>query len=133
MKNWQRLLLWAVMASALMLSCDIDDLSKEQLEILTNNEVLAVYQDKLGIQGNFKLKDGTIEMWEKRVEDGTIYCFINVGDKPAKTRYAWKMLRINTDRKIKNLWTGEFMGTTDENLVFETEIPPHDVVFIKVF
>ena len=43
--------LWCISKAPLLIGCDITNISKETLEILTNPEVIAINQDPLGIQG----------------------------------------------------------------------------------
>jgi alpha-galactosidase len=43
--------MWAVMASPLIISANIRNMSKMNVETYTNSEVIAVDQDELGIQG----------------------------------------------------------------------------------
>jgi len=44
--------LWALAKAPLLIGCDVTKISNETFTILTNNEVIAVSQDKLGIQGH---------------------------------------------------------------------------------
>jgi len=43
--------LWAIAKAPLLIGCDVTNMSAATLSILTNPEVIAVNQDKLGIQG----------------------------------------------------------------------------------
>mgnify|MGYP002387419795 FL=1 len=43
--------LWSISKSPLLIGCDVTNMSQRTIEILTNNEVIAVNQDKLGVQG----------------------------------------------------------------------------------
>ena len=43
--------LWCISKAPLLIGCDITKMSKETFEILTNEEVIAIDQDPLGIQG----------------------------------------------------------------------------------
>ena len=44
--------LWCISKAPLLIGCDITNMAKETLEILTNPEVIAINQDPLGVQGN---------------------------------------------------------------------------------
>uniref|UniRef100_J3MKI2 Alpha-galactosidase n=2 Tax=Oryza brachyantha TaxID=4533 RepID=J3MKI2_ORYBR len=56
--------LWAIAKAPLIIGCDIRIISKETLEILSNPEVIAINQDRLGVQGKKVRKyDGEIEVW----------------------------------------------------------------------
>jgi hypothetical protein len=43
--------LWALSKSPLLIGCDVTKMDQATLDILTNKEVIAVNQDKLGVQG----------------------------------------------------------------------------------
>ena len=43
--------LWAISKAPLLIGCDVSKMSNDTLNILTNKEVIAVSQDKLGVQG----------------------------------------------------------------------------------
>eukprot|EP01111_Echinosteliopsis_oligospora_P002805 TRINITY_DN1438_c0_g1_i1.p1 TRINITY_DN1438_c0_g1~~TRINITY_DN1438_c0_g1_i1.p1 ORF type:complete len:510 (+),score=182.54 TRINITY_DN1438_c0_g1_i1:69-1598(+) len=43
--------LWALSKSPLIIGCDVTSMSNETIEILTNEEVIAINQDDLGVQG----------------------------------------------------------------------------------
>ena len=40
--------LWAIAKAPLLIGCDIRNMSKDTLDILSNSEVIAINQDKLG-------------------------------------------------------------------------------------
>ncbi|PIO12834.1 hypothetical protein AB205_0121280 [Aquarana catesbeiana] len=48
--------LWAIMAAPLLMSNDLREISKESTALLQNQEVIAINQDPLGIQGYRLLK-----------------------------------------------------------------------------
>ncbi len=43
--------LWAISKAPLLIGCDVSKMSNATFNILTNREVIAVSQDKLGVQG----------------------------------------------------------------------------------
>ncbi|KAF0907848.1 hypothetical protein E2562_020904 [Oryza meyeriana var. granulata] len=57
--------LWAIAKAPLIIGCDVRTVSKETLEILSNPEVIAINQDRLGIQGKKvrKYDNDEIEIW----------------------------------------------------------------------
>ena len=54
--------LWALMKSPLMLGTDLETLNKDQLDLVSNPEVLAVNQDSLGVPGDLVWKEGPAEV-----------------------------------------------------------------------
>ncbi|KAK7374093.1 hypothetical protein VNO80_07519 [Phaseolus coccineus] len=55
--------LWALSKAPLLLGCDVRNMTKETVEIVTNKEVIAVNQDSLGVQGKKVRMEGDIEIW----------------------------------------------------------------------
>ena len=52
--------LWAVAKAPLILGCDLDKITQDQLNIITNQELIDVNQDALGVQGYCRLNCGAI-------------------------------------------------------------------------
>ncbi|KAM0927703.1 hypothetical protein ACQ4PT_002711 [Festuca glaucescens] len=60
--------LWAIAKAPLIIGCDVTGISKETLGILFNPEVIAINQDRFGIQGRRVRKyDDEIEVWAGRL------------------------------------------------------------------
>ncbi|MFI3169844.1 MAG: glycoside hydrolase family 27 protein [Faecalibacterium sp.] len=86
--------LWCVMASPLMLGNDLRTMSERTIEIITNEEVIAINQDTLGVQGRRiwkKTLDGeavfetapALELWAKPLADGSFAALLlNNTDAP---------------------------------------------------
>ncbi|KAJ0104507.1 hypothetical protein Patl1_19229 [Pistacia atlantica] len=55
--------IWALIKAPLLIGCDIRAMNNQTYEILSNKEVIAVNQDKLGVQGEKVKKDGDLEVW----------------------------------------------------------------------
>ncbi|XP_057773700.1 alpha-galactosidase 1-like [Salvia miltiorrhiza] len=55
--------LWAVSKAPLLIGCDVRNVSKETMEIISNKEVIDVNQDKLGVQGKKVRMEGDLEVW----------------------------------------------------------------------
>lgn len=60
-------MLWAVMASPLLMSNDLRDIKKEFSDLLKNKEIIAVNQDQLGKMGKRVQKNGNIEIWTRPI------------------------------------------------------------------
>ena len=63
--------LWCILAAPLLAGNDLTKMTKETLEILTNPEVIAVDQDRLGVQGHRVWQEGPLEVWMKPLADGS--------------------------------------------------------------
>jgi alpha-galactosidase len=133
--------MWNMLAAPLITGNDIRKMSPQTREILTNKEVLAVNQDKLGVQGfRYAAKD-SVETWLKPLADGKwAVTFLNRGRKPQAMTFDWKATPITDDLskaeldatktsyKLRNLWTKKDAGTTRKT--FTATIPGHDVVLL---
>ncbi|XP_075666273.1 alpha-galactosidase-like isoform X2 [Castanea sativa] len=53
--------IWALAKAPLLIGCDIRSMDNMTFELLSNKEVIAVNQDKLGVQGKKVKKDGNLE------------------------------------------------------------------------
>jgi alpha-galactosidase len=135
--------LWAMLAAPLMAGNDLAKMTPATREILTNAEVIAVDQDKLGVQGYRAYKLGDVEVWAKPLSEGNLaVTFLNRGGTTASLRYDWKDHRVEdlvskTDfdfkkatYKIRNLWTHQALGSTSKDLMLK--IAPHDVVVLRL-
>ena len=62
--------LWALLAAPLLAGNDLSKMTPETRSILMNNTVIAIDQDKLGVQGDRMSKNGDLEIWVKPLSDG---------------------------------------------------------------
>src|SRR3989442_15439639 len=63
--------LWGLLAAPLIAGNDIRSMSPEIAEILTNNEVIAVDQDRQGLQGRRGKREGELGVWAKPMAGGS--------------------------------------------------------------
>jgi alpha-galactosidase len=62
--------LWAILAAPLLAGNDLSTMDSATREILTNREVIAIDQDRLGIQGDRVSAVGPVEIWMKPLSNG---------------------------------------------------------------
>jgi len=55
--------MWAMLAAPLMAGNDLRDMKEKTVDILTNEDVIAVNQDKLGKQARRFMDMGDYEIW----------------------------------------------------------------------
>ena len=135
--------MWAMLAAPLIAGNDIRKMTDEVKEILTNKEVIAVNQDKLGLQGFKYYSSDDIELWLKPLEGGDwAACFLNRSIDEKELDFHWTKyyvndnitnLRIdfkNQEYSMKNLWTHKNQGTTKQDL--KTKIGGHDVLMFRL-
>ncbi|RNI31641.1 glycoside hydrolase family 27 protein [Rufibacter latericius] len=133
--------MWSMIAAPLIAGNDLRKMSKETVAILTDKEVLAINQDKLGIQGLKLSAKDSLETWVKPLDGGKwAVTFLNRAKNPQKVTFDWKKTPINDDLskrelnantttyKIWNVWTKKAQGTTKK--AFEATVPAHDIVLL---
>ncbi|MRX68229.1 alpha-galactosidase [Flavobacterium resistens] len=135
--------MWCMLSSPLFTGNDYRKMSKETLAILTNKDLIAVNQDKLGIQGfKYAAEDG-LEVWVKPLSDGNwVITFLNRSDVARKVNFDFKKNTIKdadfgyeadfnkVTYKIKDLWQNKEIGTTKKNFV--SDLASHDVITLRL-
>jgi len=123
--------LWCMLAAPLMIGCDIANMDSATREILTNLEVIALNQDKLGRQGWRASRHGQAEVWKKPLADGALgVALFNRGDKQKTVRAHWSDLEISGRYAIRDLWAHEDCGASDTE--FSADVAPHGCVVLKL-
>ncbi|MCU4164023.1 glycoside hydrolase family 27 protein [Carboxylicivirga caseinilyticus] len=135
--------MWVMLSSPLIMGNDLRSASEETIEILTNEEVIAVSQDKLGIQAYCHSDEGKIEMWAKPMADGEwAFAIVNMSEEPVEIDHDWSWHPVKDDLSgrslsveqneytIRDLYNHKDLVTTKKNL--KATIPGHDVLMIRL-
>lgn len=130
-ENRTQMSLWSLLAAPLIISSDLTKLTPAQLAILTNREVIAVDQDKAGIQGHRVSQEGPAQVWVKPLANGAqAVGFFNLGEGPTTINVAWKALGITGAADVRDLWARRDLGERESS--FSATVPRHGVVMILV-
>lgn len=123
--------LWCMIAAPLIAGNDLSNMTKHTTEILTNKDVIAIDQDKLGKEG-YKILDGLdFEIYQKPLENDDIaICLFNRSAKPMDVDVKWADYKITGDYKLTNLWAHKAAGTTATS--YKAKIASHDVVMLRL-
>jgi len=134
--------IWAMLASPLIAGNDLRTMSKETLAILTNQAVISVNQDPLGVQSfRHATRDG-VEFWFKPLADGAwAFMALNRHTDAKKISFDWNGEKVSDDLSkrtlatpagytLRDLWKNAPSGTTRKALA--AEIPGHDVLVLKL-
>jgi alpha-galactosidase len=135
--------MWSMLAAPLIAGNDLRNMSKETIEILSNKEVIAVNQDKLGIQGFKYSENNGMETWFKPLTGGDwAVMFLNRKGTAQEIKFNWAENDVkdeifekaanfsSTNYKIRDLWTKKDAGTTKK--VYQGEVSGHDVVMLRL-
>jgi alpha-galactosidase len=125
--------LWSLLASPLLIGCDMTKLDAFTRDLLCNDEVLDVDQDPLGKPAGRIQKNGTAEVWARPLCDGTkAVGLFNRGEEPTTITVNFaKDLGITAKRvPVRDLWQRKQLKTRSGS--FEAVIYPHCAMLIKV-
>ena len=124
--------LWCIIAAPLMAGNDVRHMSSDVRDILTNKEVIAIDQDKLGKQGYQFMDHPGKQIWVKELSNGCwAVCFFNNSDEAVKLRINWANFPfLAGNYEIRDLWMKKNVGTTGKN--FEDKVDPLDVILVKL-
>jgi len=132
-EQYTHISLWCLLASPLLLGCDLTELDDFTLSLLTNDEVLNVNQDPLGKQAVCVIKSGDSEVWAKDMEDGSkAVGLFNLGPSKTSVSIRWSDMGIrNNKQRVRDLWRQKNLGVFEDR--FEAEVPSHGVVLVQIF
>jgi alpha-galactosidase len=133
--------LWCMLSSPLLIGCDMTKLDAFTLNLLANDEVLAVNQDELGRQATCALR---IEEVEGKVADVRIYAkdladggravaFFNLGVEPVKLAFKeFGKLKLSGRQVARDLWRQRDVATPDTAKdALPLLLPGHGVLLYK--
>lgn len=122
---------WCMLGAPLLLGNDLSKLNPFLLNVLANDEVLAVDQDELGLQGTRALQNGKNEVWVKPLADGSLaVALYNRGDVPSDVSATWADLKLTGKRPVRDLWRQKDLEPTDSEL--KRTVAPHGAELFKI-
>ena len=124
---------WALLAAPLIAGNDIRAMTPEIKEILTNKEVIALNQDKLGREGRRVAKNGDAEVWAKEMSDGSrAVILFNRGASEREVGVTWEEIGYPSPlpAKIRDLWEHKDLGSFTGS--YSSKVPSHAVVVVRI-
>jgi alpha-galactosidase len=122
--------LWCILTQPLLLSCHIPTMDAFDLNLVTNDEVLAVDQDPLCRQAcRIAHQAGIWEIWAKPLADGgKAFAMFNLSDEDQVLSVSREQIGISGE--IRDLWRQKDLGPLRDR--FAATISSHGVLFAKV-
>ncbi len=132
-EQYTHITLWSILASPLLLGCDLTELDPFTLSLLCNSEVIDVNQDPLGLQASRVAGDETHAIYVKPLEDGSLaVALFNLGDEPRVMGFVPRLLGIVGEQTFRDLWRQQDIGKVNPREKWETEVAPHGTVFLQI-
>ncbi len=130
-EQYTHITLWSLLAAPLLIGCDLSQLDAFTLNLLTNDEVLAVNQDPLGKQAVQIKKTDDYEIWARDLEDGSqAIGLFNKTEKVYNVPVDLKDLNIKGKPVMRDLWSQADLGKVCTH--FEMKTQPHGARMIRL-
>ena len=123
-EQYTHITLWSLLAAPLLIGCDLEQLDLFTMNLLTNDEVLAVNQDPLGKQAIQIRKTDEFEIWARKLEDGSVAVgLFNKTTKPLYIPVEMRELELDGKYSMRDLWSQTDLGKVRGH--FEMKTLPH--------
>jgi len=127
-EQYAHISLWCLLSAPLLIGCDVSKLDDFTLNLLTNDEVLAIDQDALGKQAQQKVKTNNYEILVKEVVDGKKAIGIfNLSDDYQNIQLNFSDIGLQGNFTVRDLWRQKNIGVAQK---YNSKVPPHGVTLI---
>ncbi len=125
--------MWAMLAAPLLAGNDLSHMDPAVLSILTNRDVIAIDQDRLGRQATRAYTDGEVEVWTRQLSGGALaVAVLNAGSRRYSTHpFHLDLVRLHLTgpQQAKDVWTGKEIVLTQNMPV---EMGTHDIFLVRI-
>ncbi len=106
--------MWCMFASPLTISFDITEIPQQDLDIITNEELIAIDQDRMGQQADLIVSNADYEIYCKDLENGDIAVAVlnrSSASRNVTIDFSKLPLEADTEYQFRDLWAKENVGT----------------------
>jgi alpha-galactosidase len=129
-EQYSHLSLWCLLSAPLLIGCDLDRLDPFTLNLLTNDEVLAIDQDGLGKSARRVATSGPIDIYKKELEDGGVAIgYFNRGGAVHTLTSKLDRIGLAGRQRVRDLWRQKDLPEALNELAVRVE--PHGVMLYK--
>ncbi|AEE50996.1 NPCBM/NEW2 domain-containing protein [Haliscomenobacter hydrossis] len=144
-EQYSHVSLFSLLSAPLLIGCPIEQLDAFTLNLLTNDEVIAIDQDPLGKPARLIATENGVQIWLKSLADGSYALgLFNVGDfgQTPQSYFRWDdeqplnftldltKLGLNEKYQLRDVWRQKDLGGFSGK--FQAAIPHHGVVMLKI-
>ncbi len=137
--------IYSLLAAPLLIGCPIEQMDAFTINLLSNDEVIAIDQDPLAKAARFIAEDNGIEIWSRPLEDGSyavgLFNIDGYGKTP-ESYFRWgnespkeytldlSKLGLNGKFTIRDVWRQKEEGVFDHT--FKTSVRHHGVMLLRI-
>lgn len=126
--------MWCLMSSPLLIGCDLTTIPDASLRLLKNRELIALNQDRLGLQAHVALRQGEGYVLVKDVEQRhgrtRAVALYNPSDTTCRFAVPLSELELGGTVKVRDLIRQKTLSPVRETLC--REVPPHGVLILRM-
>lgn len=128
-EQYTHISLWCLQSVPLLIGCDLGHIDNFTLNLLTNDEVIAIDQDSLGMSARQVVKGDSYQIWQKKLADGSIAVgLFNLADQYQAVPLDREKLGLTGYDRVRDLWRQKEVGSA----AMLEKIPPHGVLLLKL-
>ena len=133
-EQYTHISLWALLASPLLIGCDLTQLDDFTLGLLTNSEVIDINQDSFGYQASRFLSTEEEVIYVKPLDDNSIAVgLFNLGTQSRKIGFRPIDLGMIEPQTVRDVWRQKDLGEVTFKETYEVEVAPHGVVLLRLY
>lgn len=125
--------MWCIMSSPLLLGCDITYIPDETMKIITNRELIAVNQDRLGLQARVVQHSGDTYVLAKDIEklhgNTRAVALYNPSDAPQRVEVSAETLEMCGEMSVRDLNEHRNLGKMTK---IDITLPAHTAKILRV-
>jgi alpha-galactosidase len=144
-EQYSHVSIFSLLAAPMLIGCPIEQLDPFTLSLLSNHEVIAVNQDPMGHSARLLLDADGVQVWVKKLDDGSLAVGLFNIDNYGKT--PWSYFRWGNEKNrqykfdfssigllgkfnLRDVWRQKDLGEFTDH--FNVNIPHHGVVFLRM-
>ncbi len=145
-EQYSHVSIFSLLSAPLLIGCPLEQLDSFTLNLLSNDEVIAINQDPLGKPARLVKDHDGVQVWLKQMEDGSFAAgLFNIdgygttpqsyfrwgNEMPRNYEFDIASIGLKGKWKLRNVWTQKDEGVVSG--VFNTKIRHHGVVLLRLF
>ena len=125
--------MWCLLPAPLLMGHDVRTMSDAILDLLTNEEIIAVNQDPAALPAQRRIKTDDYQLWTRELADGDLcVALLQTTPQARELRFTWDEIGLdrNETARIRDLWAHEDLGTFVNH--FSIHVNPHGAAMLRL-
>jgi hypothetical protein len=129
-EQYTHISLWSMLSAPLLIGCDMGKLDEFTMNLLTNDEVLAIDQDALGKEARQLILNDNYQVWFKDLSNGDkAVAIFNTSDQYQTVALDRKANGLAGLTKVRDVWQQIYLITKADT--YTAKVAPHGVAMVR--